>query len=228
MLGNFSFGDYFKPQAIELAWTLITKQFGLNKSRLLVTVYHNDDEAFDLWKKIAGFADEPHHPHPDLRQLLGNGRHGAVRPVLGDLLRPGREPVRRPARQCRPGRRPVPRVLEPRFHAVRAGGPGERLSLPRPSIDTGMGLERMAAILQGVKSNYDTDLMRGPHPGRRLADRRRPGRAAAGEPPHHRRPPAGLRVPDRRRRRPVQRGARLRAAAHHASRHAACPVARGP
>ena len=98
MLGNFSFGDYFKERAIELAWNLITKEFGLPKDKLLVTVYLDDDEAFDLWKKIAGPARRADHPHRRLRQFLGDGRHRPVRPVLGDLLRPRRPDPRRPAR----------------------------------------------------------------------------------------------------------------------------------
>ena len=91
MLGNFSFGDYFKPLAIELAWTLITREFGLNRDRLLVTVYHDDDEAFDLWKKIAGFPDSRIIRIATSDNFWADGRDGPVRPLLGDLLRPGRE-----------------------------------------------------------------------------------------------------------------------------------------
>ena len=161
MLGNFSFGDYFKERAIELAWNLITKEFGIDKDRLLVTVYHTDDEAFDLWKKIAGLPDRPHHPHPDQRQFLGDGRYRPLRPVLGDLLRSRRPDLGRPARLAGGGRRPLHRDLEPRLHAVRAGDEGaSAIDLPRPSIDTGMGLERVAALLQGKHDNYDIDLFR--------------------------------------------------------------------
>jgi hypothetical protein len=86
MLGNFSFGDYFKEQAIELAWNLITRSTGLMPDKLLVTVYHTDDEAFDLWKKIAGLPRRQDHPHSHIGQFLGDGRYRPVRPVLGDLL----------------------------------------------------------------------------------------------------------------------------------------------
>ena len=121
MLGNFSFGDYFKERAIELAWNLITKEFGLAKDRLTVTVYHTDDDAAGYWKKIAGLPGEPHHPHRDQRQFLGDGRYRTVRPVLGDLLRSRRQHSRRPARQPGRGRRSFHRDMEPRLHAVRAG-----------------------------------------------------------------------------------------------------------
>ena len=86
MLGNFSFGDYFKDEAIELAWNLITKEFGIPKDRLMVTVYVDDDEAVELWKKIAGLPDKPHHPHRGQRQFLVHGRHRPLRPVHRDLL----------------------------------------------------------------------------------------------------------------------------------------------
>ena len=94
MLGNFSFGDYFKERAIELAWNLITKEFGLAADKLLVTVYHTDDEAADLWKKIAGLPDDRIIRIADQRQFLGDGRHRSVRPVLGNLLRPRRRHLR--------------------------------------------------------------------------------------------------------------------------------------
>ena len=99
MLGNFSFGDYFKPLAIELAWNLITKEFGLPKDKLLVTVFHTDDEAAELWRKIAGLPEAQDHPHRDLRQFLADGRHRPLRPLLRDLHRPGRGACR----AARPG-----------------------------------------------------------------------------------------------------------------------------
>ena len=101
MLGNFSFGDYFKDRAIELAWNLVTKEFGLPKDKLTATVYVDDDQAFDLWKKIAGLPESADHPHRRLRQLLADGRHRPVRAVLGDFLRPRRQDSRRAARQRR-------------------------------------------------------------------------------------------------------------------------------
>ena len=103
MLGNFSFGDYFKERAIELAWNLVHKEWGLAAERLMVTVYATDDEAFDLWKKVAGLPEQQDRPHPDQRQLLVDGRHRPLRPLLGDLLGPRRAHPRRASR-ARPTR----------------------------------------------------------------------------------------------------------------------------
>ncbi len=225
MLGNFSFGDYFKPLAIELAWTLITKEFGLPKDRLWVTVYHDDDDAFDLWKRIAGLPEFAHRAHRDLRQFLGDGRHRPLRPVLGNLLRPRRLDPRRPARlgatrtATASSRSGTSCSCSSRRCPAASGS-----ALPRPSIDTGMGLERVAAVLQGKHDNYDIDLMR--------ALIRASAEATGVDPdgPHkvsHRVIADHLRasvVPGRRRRAAVQRGARLRAAPHHAPRHAPRPA----
>ena len=159
MLGNFSFGDYFKERAIELAWNLITKEFGLKKDKLLVTVYHDDDEAAGTGRRSPAFG-RPHHPHRDLGQFLGDGRYRPVRSVLGDLHRPRRAHLGWTSGQ--PGE-DGDRFLEfwnlvfMQFEQVTKE---ERQPLPRPSIDTGLGLERMACILQGVDSVFETDLFR--------------------------------------------------------------------
>ena len=159
MLGNFSFGDYFKDRAIELAWNLITKEFGLPKDRLLVTVYIDDDQAFDLWKKIAGL------PESKIIRIAGSDNFWA----MGDTGPCG----------------PCSEIFYDHGDAIPGGPPGspdqdgdrfieiwnlvfmqyeqlpdQRVELPKPSIDTGMGLERIAAVLQGTHDNYATDMMR--------------------------------------------------------------------
>ncbi|WP_342361551.1 alanine--tRNA ligase [Terrarubrum flagellatum] len=160
MLGNFSFGDYFKPLAIELAWNLITKEFGLSKDKLLVTVYHTDDEAADLWKKIAGFPDHKIIRIPTSDNFWQMGDTGPCGPCSEIFIDQGE------ALQGGPPGSPDEdgdRFLEfwnLVFMQFEQTAPGERVPLPKPSIDTGMGLERIAAILQGVHSNYDTDLFR--------------------------------------------------------------------
>ncbi len=160
MLGNFSFGDYFKAEAIELAWKLIAKEFALNKDRLLVTVYHTDDEAFDLWKKIAGFSDDRIIRIPTSDNFWSMGETGPCGPCSEIFYDQG------PTLQGGPPGSPDEdgdRFLEfwnLVFMQYEQVDGGQRIPLPRPSIDTGMGLERIAAILQGVHSNYDIDLMR--------------------------------------------------------------------
>jgi alanyl-tRNA synthetase len=160
MLGNFSFGDYFKPLAIELAWQLITREFGLMPDRLLVTVYHDDDEAFTLWKKIAGFPDSNIIRIPTSDNFWAMGHTGPCGPCSeifydqGDKLQGGP-----PGSADEDGDRFLEfwNLVFMQFEQV---APGRRVDLPRPSIDTGMGLERIAALLQGVTSNYDIDLFR--------------------------------------------------------------------
>ena len=160
MLGNFSFGDYFKAEAIEFAFSLITKQFDLPKARLLVTVYHDDDEAYALWKKIAGFADSKIIRIATSDNFWAMGDTGPCGPSSEIFFDQGEKLSGGP-----PGSADADgdRFLEfwnlvfMQYEQVR---PGERIALPRPSIDTGMGIERIAAILQGVPSNYDIDLMR--------------------------------------------------------------------
>ncbi|HEV2955940.1 MAG TPA: alanine--tRNA ligase, partial [Xanthobacteraceae bacterium] len=160
MLGNFSFGDYFKDVAIELSWNLVTKEFGLAKERLWATVYIDDDEAFDLWKKIAGLPEARIVRIAGADNFWAMGETGPCGPCSEIFYDQGPEVWGGP-----PGspEEDGDRFLEfwnlvfMQFEQVDAG---TRVALPRPSIDTGLGLERMTAILQGVTSNYDIDLFR--------------------------------------------------------------------
>jgi alanyl-tRNA synthetase len=157
MLGNFSFGDYFKEQAIHHAWTLITKTWGLAPEKLTVTVYHTDDEAFDLWKKIAGLPEERIIRIATSDNFWSMGDTGPCGPCSeifydhGDHIWGGP-----PGSPEEDGDRFV-EIWNLVFMQYDQRGPGDRVDLPRPSIDTGMGLERIAAVLQGVHDNYDTD-----------------------------------------------------------------------
>ena len=161
MLGNFSFGDYFKEHAIELAWNLVTKEFGLPKEKLLVTVYHTDDEAADLWKKIAGLGDDKIIRIPTSDNFWAMGDTGPCGPCSeiffdhGDHIWGGP-----PGSPDEDGDRFIEiwNLVFMQFDVATPGG--EQIPLPRPSIDTGMGLERISAILQGKHDNYDIDLMR--------------------------------------------------------------------
>lgn len=160
MLGNFSFGDYFKEEAIFHAWTMLTKDFGLDKSKLLVTVYHTDDEAAGLWKKIAGLADEKIIRIPTDDNFWRMGDTGPCGPCSEIFYDHGPSiPGGPPGSPDEDGDRFI-EIWNLVFMQYEEGPPGTRTPLPRPSIDTGMGLERFAAILQGKHDNYDTDTLR--------------------------------------------------------------------
>ena len=160
MLGNFSFGDYFKPDAIEWAWTLITKEFGLPKDKLTVTVYHNDDQAFDLWKKVAGLPDSRIIRIPTSDNFWAMGDTGPCGPCSeifydhGDKIWGGP-----PGSPEADGDRFI-EIWNLVFMQFEQVTKEQRINLPKPSIDTGMGLERIAAVLQGTHDNYETDLFR--------------------------------------------------------------------
>ena len=160
MLGNFSFGDYFKEQAITHAWTLLTKDFALPKDKLLVTVYHEDEDAADLWKKIAGLPDERIIRIKTSDNFWRMGDTGPCGPCSEIFYDHGPSiPGGPPGSPDEDGDRFI-EIWNLVFMQYEEGPPGTRTPLPRPSIDTGMGLERFAAILQGKHDNYDTDTFR--------------------------------------------------------------------
>ena len=158
MLGNFSFGDYFKDEAIKLSWELVTNTLGLDKSKLLVTVYHTDDEAFNLWKKIAGLSDEKIIRIKSSDNFWAMGDTGPCGPCSeifydhGSHIKGGL-----PGSPNEDGDRFI-EIWNLVFMQFQRYKDGKQEMLPKPSIDTGMGLERTAAILQGKHDNYDIDL----------------------------------------------------------------------
>jgi alanyl-tRNA synthetase len=157
MLGNFSFGDYFKDQAIHHAWTLITKEWGLHPDRLIATVYHTDDEAFDLWKKVAGLPENRIIRIPTKDNFWAMGDDGPCGPCSEIFYDHGDHiPGGPPGSPDEDGDRFV-EIWNLVFMQFEQAA-GEIVSeLPKKSIDTGMGLERVAAVMQGVHDNYDTD-----------------------------------------------------------------------
>jgi len=160
MLGNFSFGDYFKDVAIELAWNLVTKEFGLDPKRLLVTVYAEDDQAFDLWKKIAGLPDSKILRIASSDNFWAMGETGPCGPCSEIFFDHGEHiPGGPPGSPDEDGDRFI-EIWNLVFMQYEQVTPDKRVDLPRPSIDTGMGLERIAAVLQGTHDNYEIDLFR--------------------------------------------------------------------
>src|SRR6188474_3105332 len=158
MLGNFSFGDYFKEQAITHAWTLLTKVWGLPADKLTATVYHTDDEAFDLWKKIAGLPEERIIRIVTSDNFWSMGDTGPCGPCSEIFFDHGPHiPGGPPGSPDADGDRFI-EIWNLVFMQYEQITGGKRVDLPKPSIDTGMGLERIAAVLQGTHDNYAIDL----------------------------------------------------------------------
>ncbi len=160
MLGNFSFGDYFKEDAIALAWELVTKEFALDPKRLLVTVYHEDDEAFNIWKKVAGLRDEKIIRIATSDNFWSMGETGPCGPCSEIFFDHGDKiPGGPPGSPDEDGDRFI-EIWNLVFMQYEQIDAKTRRDLPKPSIDTGMGLERIAATLQGTHDNYETDLFK--------------------------------------------------------------------
>ena len=160
MLGNFSFGDYFKPLAIELAWTLLTRDYGIAADRLLVTVYSEDEEAAALWRQIAGLPDHRIIRIPTADNFWRMGDVGPCGPCSEIFYDHGEQVAGGPPGSAEEDGDRFVEIWNLVFMQFVEGPPGTRAPLPRPSIDTGMGLERFAAILQGVSDNYEIDTFR--------------------------------------------------------------------
>ena len=160
MLGNFSFGDYFKERAIGLAWELLTREWGLPQERLMVTVYEDDDEAHALWKKVAGLADDRIVRLGAASNFWQMGDTGPCGPCSEIFYDHGPEVAGGPPGSPDEDGDRFIEIWNLVFMQFEQHEGGRREPLPRPSIDTGMGLERMAAVMQGVHDNYDIDLFR--------------------------------------------------------------------
>lgn len=160
MLGNFSFGDYFKADAIEFAWNLLTKGYGLPKEKLLATVYAEDEEAADLWRKIAGLPEEKIIRIPTSDNFWRMGDTGPCGPCSEIFFDHGPDVWGGPPGSPEEDGDRFVEIWNLVFMQYLEGPPGTRAPLPRPSIDTGMGLERFAAVMQGKRDVYDTDVLR--------------------------------------------------------------------
>lgn len=159
MLGNFSFGDYFKERAVELAWNLITKEFGLDKNRLLVTIYHDDEDAAKFWRKVAGLDDKRIIRIATSDNFWSMGETGPCGPCSEIFYDHGEGVAGGPPGSADADGDRFIEIWNLVFMQYEQRDAQTRVDLPHPSIDTGMGLERIAAILQGVTDNYDIDLM---------------------------------------------------------------------
>ena len=187
MLGNFSFGDYFKDIAIELAWNLVTKEYGLPARRLWVTVFHDDDQAFEIWRKVSGLPEARIVRIPTADNFWSMGETGPCGPCSEIFYDHGAQvPGGPPGSPEQDGDRYVEiwNLVFMQFEQVTAD---ERIDLPRPSIDTGMGLERIAAVLHGPARYLRHRPVARPHPrlgrGERHPGRRRVRRLRIGSSP---------------------------------------------
>ncbi len=160
MLGNFSFGDYFKEQAIRHAWTLLTREWGLPPEKLTITVYHTDDVAFDLWKKIAGLPESRIIRIATKDNFWAMGDTGPCGPCSEIFYDHGEHIAGGPPGSADEDGDRFVEIWNLVFMQYEQVTLDDRRDLPRPSIDTGMGLERIAAVMQGVHDNYDTDVFR--------------------------------------------------------------------
>ena len=224
MLGNFSFGDYFKERAIELAWRLVTKDYGLQEERLVVTVFAEDDEAHGLWRKIAGLPEERVIRIPTSDNFWAMGETGPCGPCSEIFYDHGPHVAGGPPGSADQDGDRFVEIWNLVFMQFEQVTPDERIDLPRPSIDTGMGLERIAAIMQGTSRQLRDRPVQEPDRRERRAERHAGGGRASRLPPGDGRSLAGERLPDRRWRDAVERGAGLCAPADHAARHAPRPT----
>jgi alanyl-tRNA synthetase len=225
MLGNFSFGDYFKRDAIHFAWEFLTGWLKLPKDKLWVTVYETDDEAYQVWADEIQGAQPSASPASAISRAASamkatiSGRWAIPAPVAPvrkfSTTTARTSPVVRRATPDEDGDRYI-EIWNLVFMQFDRSADGVLTPLPKPSVDTGMGLERLAAVMQGVHSNYEIDLFPKPDQSRRRCHRR--GGFAVQFAAGHRRSYPRHRFSDHRRRAAVQRGARLRAAPDHAPR----------
>src|SRR5256885_15061667 len=160
MLGNFSFGDYFKELAIPLAWELVTKDFAMDRKRILVTIYHDDEDAYRIWKKVTGLGDDKIIRISTSDNFWSAGETGPCGPCSEIFLDQGDKVAGGPPGSADQDGDRFLEFWNLVFMQYEQRAPGDRVDLPRPSIDTGMGLERMTAILHGVQSVYDINLFK--------------------------------------------------------------------
>jgi len=158
MLGNFSFGDYFKEEAIALSWDYLTKELGLNKDRLLITVFHEDEEASSIWKKVTGWGDDKIVKITSKDNFWQMGETGPCGPCAEIFYDHGAKLSGGPPGSADQDGDRFVEIWNLVFMQYEQLDGGERRNLPSPSIDTGMGLERIAAVLQGTHDNFEIDL----------------------------------------------------------------------